>query len=101
MSTEQEKAIIGGAVIEYGEIKRRLATLEQETRNIGRRLEAVGVSFRQPIKSADPSRELDEKIAALPEPAEVAALVSEVKEKLRRKAELEAFMKECRLELTS
>jgi hypothetical protein len=103
MSSDQEKAIIGGLVLEHGEVKRRLVALDVEAKRIQSLLSRIEAALGQPmliIRSPKPT-ELDKNLDALPNPEAIKAIVEEIKEKKQRMQELQASLKQYGVEVTN
>jgi hypothetical protein len=94
MSSDEEKAIIGGLVIEYGEAKRRVIALELEASRIGRTLMEVGKALEQPALMVQRAPIFEQNLSALPERQVIVDLIEEMRAARRRRDELQKSMKE-------
>ena len=99
MSSDEEKAIIGGLVIEYGEVKRRIVALEVEAGRIGRILTEVGKALEQPALMVQRAPIFEQNLSTLPERQTVIDLVEEMKAARRRRDELHKSIKQYGLEI--
>jgi succinate dehydrogenase/fumarate reductase flavoprotein subunit len=100
MSSDEEKAVIGGIVLEYGEVKRRLVALEAEANRMGRALEKIGILFRSPAQSVQTrSTELNSALTELPERKNVVDTVEEIRAAIKRRDELQKSIKQYGLEV--
>lgn len=91
MSGDEEKAIIGGLVLEHGEVKRRLLSLEVEAGRIGRALSEVGAALQQPGLMIRP--DFEKSLSAVPERQALVDLIEELRATRRRKDELQKSLK--------
>jgi hypothetical protein len=99
MSSEEEKAIIGGLVVEHGEVKRRIVALESELGKIGSIFEHLGRAFMQPARMVQQRDEFEKNLSALPERQHVIDLIEELQTAKRRKDELTKSIKECGIDI--
>jgi hypothetical protein len=98
MSSDEEKAVIGGMVMEHGEVKRRLVALEEEAKKAGRVLGHIEVALRTPSGAAK-SKQFEANITEMPTPETVKGLIDEIREKTKRKDELQAALKQYGIEV--
>src|SRR5437763_13055039 len=99
MSNDEEKAIIGGLVLEYGEVKRRIVALELEVGRIGSIFEWLSRAFLQPALMVQHHDEFEKNLSDMPERKVVLDLIEEHRAKLRRRSELQKLTKQYGLEI--
>lgn len=87
---EEEKSVIGGVVVEYDQIKKRLAALDAEGQSLGQSLSQVAGALKTPLTSIH-FPDVRQFIVA---PDKITALLDEIKEKLERKAQLAKTLKD-------
>jgi uncharacterized protein YlxW (UPF0749 family) len=94
MSGDEEKAIIGGLVLEHGEVKRRFATLTVKAGQIGRALQIVGAALLEPNLMIQRRDEFEQSLLAVPERQALIDLVEELRSTRQRRDELQKTIKE-------
>jgi hypothetical protein len=99
MSSDEEKTIIGGLVLEYGEVKRRIVTLEAELGRMGSIFEHLGKAFLQPSLMVQRRDLFEKNLSAMPERQAVLDLLEDLQTTLRRKDELQKSIKQYGLEI--
>jgi hypothetical protein len=94
MSGDEEKAIIGGLVLEHGEVKRRLAALTVKAGQIGRALQVVGAALLEPNHMIQRRAEFEQNLSAVPERQVLMDLVEELRATRQRRDDLQKTLKE-------
>jgi ATPase subunit of ABC transporter with duplicated ATPase domains len=101
MTTEEHKNIIGGVVLEYAEVKQKLAALEAEMQNALSRVRQAEEVVR--FKSMGDHHKSDEEVEShlknWPAAERLRELLRDLKEGNERKAALEKTMKQYGIQL--
>jgi hypothetical protein len=94
LTTEQQKNVIGGVVLEYSEVKQKIAALEQDLRTTLATVHQVERAFNMQEREKIP-----ELLKGWPTADYFTDTLNEIEEKRRRKAALEHTMKQYGIDL--
>ena len=94
MTIEEQKAIIGGAVLEYAEVKQKLAALEEDLRNKMIKVNEVERAFNMNERTR-----MQELLKEWPSSDYFTTTLNEIAEKRKQKAALEQTMKQYGIDL--
>lgn len=95
MTIEEEKSVIGNVVVEYDQVKKRLAALEAEGQAIGQSLAQIVGALKTPLTSIHFPDVRKYTVA----PEKIFSLLDEIKEKLERKMQLAKTLKDYGLDI--
>lgn len=94
MTTEEQKKVIGGVVLEYSEVKQKLVALRQELRN---KVKLIA-DFARDVDTGNLKKGRSH-LEAWPNAEFLTNLINEIEENERRETDLEGTMKEYGLNL--
>jgi predicted nucleic acid-binding Zn-ribbon protein len=88
LTTEEQKAIIGGVVLEYAEVKQKIAALERDFSSM-----MDHVNYARATLSTSTPEQLDAYLAKWPTAEKIKATLDALKEAQNKRKELEGTIK--------